>query len=1147
MADSPIISTGSVAFGTGVNSLKTPTVASVRNPDGLAPSDLAWLSNGTIRDGAISPRDPWQRQGNVNSALGGLTIPGTPGQIINQPSIPPINTPTLQYNALVTAITIPPVGQDVVATLSEPYIGNVGDTTRFAGIAGSPVGDFVVVAINGNALTLQTTQSGVVGMTFPSGDYIFGLHSLGPAIPQQPIVIPPGPSTFIANPAWVQGWFNYDPRGVPSPFSPNGTPYAVALISGQVIFIDPDFNQQPQNLSNTFGVSMSPTSKKAYFAQAENYLVIQDGTYNPSTGQGNLPLFWDGNNLRQSNGITGILEAGQPNPTVYQVTTTTEVHLMATGGAVSLPVTLGAPYPGTLYDNVQIAATTGSLAVTGIFRVTQINGNNIELTTLSLPGGTTDLPTGQYTFTLTLAGIAPGLTEPVAVGASAWTVPAVGRSVTLQLVEPYFGNIGDTVEAYETPALIGTFIVTGFNGAGSLTLKTVASTLVGSLVSGGVLSITVIAIRAMAPFSQQDDGQFHAFVVPAVGSTEVLYWPRDSSSYPGKLYDNVLLTSGLYGVIGVFRVVAINAVQASFRYDVTLEALALAAAPGTSLANFDPVLTLVQPTPLTQNVILDGGWIVPPVGSNTAAGLYLYWNYQTGDPNNLTGPSASPSPMYPGSIGDNVTLMLGPNTVGTFTVQAMSDDGAITLQTVASQNINDTYPAGVNYSLTINSVASVTGTNVNEIPSATVMCYYEDILWYAQGDVVSGGDIVGGPSGTPANNFLDSVIHVTENPLALGGDGFKLPGQFGNITGMAPQASLNASLGQGLLMIFTLTGVCSLQVPPTRQAWISANANNPPQLLVVQLANGATSDWCLTPVNGDIWYNSSEPGIRSLVQAVRYFVQGSWGNQSLSSNIDRLLQFVDATLLSWISGVYFNNRLLMTSLPQQTPYGVVHNAIAPLDFTPISTLEEQSPPNWEGMNEGLQIFQLLTGTFNGLQRCFALTLSANPNVPAGSVDVWENTPKLQFENGDQRIEWYVEFPSFTWEKEFDLKELLGGELWVDDIQGIVDIIVQYRPDSSACPVDWTAIQVCSARNSCENLRNPVCYPLTPLNSGYRQTLVFPKPATTVAPEMGRPANRLYQCQPLLTIKGQCRVRGLILHGQKLERALYSGLNSGGQS
>src|ERR1051325_1821858 len=66
MSDTTIVD-GSIDFSQSVDSLKTTTIASPRNPNGLARSEVAWLNNMTVRDGGITIRNGWQRMGRCHS------------------------------------------------------------------------------------------------------------------------------------------------------------------------------------------------------------------------------------------------------------------------------------------------------------------------------------------------------------------------------------------------------------------------------------------------------------------------------------------------------------------------------------------------------------------------------------------------------------------------------------------------------------------------------------------------------------------------------------------------------------------------------------------------------------------------------------------------------------------------------------------------------------------------------------------------------------------------------------------------------------------------------------------------------------------------------------------------------------------------
>ena len=423
---------------------------------------------------------------------------------------------------------------------------------------------------------------------------------------------------------------------------------------------------------------------------------------------------------------------------------------------------------------------------------------------------------------------------------------------------------------------------------------------------------------------------------------------------------------------------------------------------------------------------------------------------------------------------------------------------------------------------------------VNEIPAAGPMDYYMGRLWYAIGRTYAAGDIVKGRSGTGQYDYRDAILNVTESPLIAGGDGFTVPDNSGNITALTHNANIDTSIGQGRLFISTSTAIYSLQVPVTRTDWIGMTQNNLPLQTVVQLANGGVGYRSFVTVNGDLYFQSQEPQIRSLIQAMRLF--GQPGNLPFAANENRVLKFVDRSLLRFASGIYFNNRLLETSLPRQLTQGVVHDALIPLDFMPISSFEQQKSPNWEGVYQGLQILQLSVGTFNGRDRAFAIALSSSQTDP--SFNLWELTTDDKFDNVDNRVEWFMEFPALNWGSEFEMKKLVAFELWIDRLFGEVAFKVEWRVDGDPCWQLWHQWKQCSARNSCEDANNPVCYPLVPFQESYRATMMGPRPPAKCDSITGRPAYIGYQFQVKLTIKGFCRVRGFLLHAEKFDRKLY---------
>lgn len=434
-----------------------------------------------------------------------------------------------------------------------------------------------------------------------------------------------------------------------------------------------------------------------------------------------------------------------------------------------------------------------------------------------------------------------------------------------------------------------------------------------------------------------------------------------------------------------------------------------------------------------------------------------------------------------------------------------------------------------------------TGTNISELPAAGPMVFYQGRIWYANGRIYTAGDIEGDQaSGTAPWSFLDSILRVTENPLAFGGDGFNVPTEAGQIRALAYTANLDTALGQGPLYIFTRKQIYSLQVPVSRQDWISANNQNQPLQTVAQINSGAVGEDGITHVNGDLFYQGIEPSIRSLTVATRYY--GQWGNVPISNNVNRALQFNDRSVLRRAPGVYFDNRLLEGVLPTQTDQGVICKGLLPLDFDLISTLDERQPPAWEGMWEGLDILKTFTGDFGGRQRCFAV---ARSRIDA-SLDVFEISETNRFDSNDygtdNRISWYSEFPALTWGAEFELKQLHAGEVWIDRVYDTVEITSEYRPDADSCWHPWQVDTVCSAKNCEENVDIPCGYPISNIQGEcYEFPVILGEPPLDKSSCNRRPTNIGYQFQLRLKIKGFCRIRGFLLYAEVKQKALYSGL------
>jgi len=424
----------------------------------------------------------------------------------------------------------------------------------------------------------------------------------------------------------------------------------------------------------------------------------------------------------------------------------------------------------------------------------------------------------------------------------------------------------------------------------------------------------------------------------------------------------------------------------------------------------------------------------------------------------------------------------------------------------------------------------------NEIPPATAMVGYMGRLWYSRGRVVAAGDIIGGPSGTAPYQFRDAILEVTENPLCFGGDGFAVPTNAKEIRALANLTELDQAVGTGNLYLGTRRAVFRLQVPVTRNDWIAADKNNQPLLTVIQKKYGFLNDRSIVEHNADLFFKSMD-GTRSLGLAIRYFNQ--WGNTAISRNERRLLDLNDRALMRYSSGIEFDNRLMHTEGPIQTPVGAAFRAISVLDFDLLTTLQEKLPPAWEGMYEGLQVLQLFEGDFGGLQRAFAVVYSQN----TGNIDLWEFTQQGMFENGDRRITMVIEWPAFNFQKDFELRQLDGAALWIDRVFGNVDYMMQYRTDFDPCWRHWHAWKDCSAKNACDDVTIQDCLPQYPesYEEGFKASVKLPMPPYYCETSTRRPSHTGYQFQPRLIVKGFARIRGLLLFALPVSEAPGTGL------
>lgn len=408
-----------------------------------------------------------------------------------------------------------------------------------------------------------------------------------------------------------------------------------------------------------------------------------------------------------------------------------------------------------------------------------------------------------------------------------------------------------------------------------------------------------------------------------------------------------------------------------------------------------------------------------------------------------------------------------------------------------------------------------------EVPTGTCMAYTNGRLWVALPDGKSfvAGDLVYSSSGTPGNNRLDAVLKFTENEYIAEGGSFSVAE--GTITAIKPLGVVDTSLGQGPLQVFTDKAIYSINVPADRTVWQSLTT---PIQTISMLQYGATGQDSTVAVNGDLYYRSPD-GIRSFVAARRDFATP--GNTPISREVSRLLQLETTYHLLNGSGVFFDNRLLMTVSPRAQSGSTYWKGLLSLNFDLISSMRGKSAPAWEGVWTGLDIYQILTGE----ERCFVFA-----NGCSGTIELWELSRNEPFDGTDTKIQWSFETRSmaFAGDGPFSRKRLVNADVWYDELRDRANLTVQYRRDQEPLWYDWTSWSEhavdCMDFSSCT-----YCPALPQYRSKYR----LRKPPENCSAVNLEPTTEGFEFQLRVAVQGHLRIRRLLVMAEQIHEPRIS--------
>lgn len=257
----------------------------------------------------------------------------------------------------------------------------------------------------------------------------------------------------------------------------------------------------------------------------------------------------------------------------------------------------------------------------------------------------------------------------------------------------------------------------------------------------------------------------------------------------------------------------------------------------------------------------------------------------------------------------------------------------------------------------------------------------------------------------------------------------------------------------------------------------------------------------------------------------------------MSREMTRVINADDKRLLGFGSAILFENRLLMTASPANSfLHGTYHRGLIALDFDLVSSMSNRLPPAYDGLWTGLRILKLLAGDFDGVERAFAFVLSNEDKI-----ELWEISANDFFDNRSRRIDWFYESPMLF--DGLELRKLVGGEMFVDQLSGEVDFDVKWRPDDYNGWFDLHSWSECAQFETC-SLTN--CAIPANFQPQYRSKMRFPEPLGACVVEDNRPANHGYRFQLRVGVTGRARVKALAAHAYTQEEEPYGECRPAGE-
>lgn len=332
---------------------------------------------------------------------------------------------------------------------------------------------------------------------------------------------------------------------------------------------------------------------------------------------------------------------------------------------------------------------------------------------------------------------------------------------------------------------------------------------------------------------------------------------------------------------------------------------------------------------------------------------------------------------------------------------------------------------------------------LNEMPVGTIMVYAHGRVFLSNAfDQVAASDIIYGSGLTDSTG----TQRFTENQYWAEGGYFGNPTELGSITGAAVMARQDTGLRtQGEVVFISANGAYAIEASIPRGQWKDA------QVQTVTLAGrGCESPYSVLNVNNDLWFRSDD-GIASY-QTLRADQKRQLSFGKTSRHVNFWLDGDTPWLRQYASMIYFDNRIISTVAPElgqpvDAGHGSLrwHKGMVVLDLDQASDVQGDSSFNWDGLWTGIRPSALLVLR----KRAFAFSVDKD-----GENRIYEITRNglndRIYEKGVQKKSFYIS-KRFTFEptqksNQFEIKELIGGDVIISDVHDVINLRVDFRPD-----------------------------------------------------------------------------------------------------